>query len=210
MQTDKIRVNSNGTGRELAMEEVERFSEYMGLEGKSALRMQLIAEEMIGMVNAITEEFEADFWLEGKRGQACRLHLMAETPMNLTKKRELVKASSNKRNSAYKGFMGRIRELMEEGIYAVAEDTPSGEDIPFPFETMGVSRTKTAAMNANAYQYSLAKYRADINAVKGSNVQVAEEWDELEKSIVANIADDVRVGVKGDTVELVIEKDWSK
>ena len=37
------------------------------------------------------------------------------------KKRELIDASSDKKNAAYKGFMGKIREMMEEGIYAVDE-----------------------------------------------------------------------------------------
>ncbi|MBR1478865.1 MAG: hypothetical protein IJ608_13045 [Lachnospiraceae bacterium] len=206
MQTDKVRVNSNGTGTAPAMDEVERFSEYMGLDRKCAMRLRLIAEETLGMVNAITEDFEADFWLEGERDQACRLHLTAETKMNLSKKRELLDASSDKKNAAYKGFMGRIREMMEEGIYAADEDASSAENVPPVYGRMGVH----GAGNSYAYQYSLAKYRADINAAKASSGDKAEEWDELEKSIVANIADDVRVGVRGNTVELVIEKDWSK
>ncbi len=35
-------------------------------------------------------------------------------------------------------------------------------------------------------------------------------WDELEKSIVANIADEVQVGVQKDSVELVIIKQFAK
>ena len=33
-----------------------------------------------------------------------------------------------------------------------------------------------------------------------------EDWDELEKSIVANIADDVKIGIAGQDVEMVITK----
>ena len=90
MQTDKIRVNSNGEGASLVMDEVERFCEYMELDRKSAMRMRLLTEETIGMVNAITGEFEADFWLEGEKNKVCRLYLMAETRMNLAKKKELI------------------------------------------------------------------------------------------------------------------------
>ena len=38
------------------------------------------------------------------------------------------------------------------------------------------------------------------------NASMEHAWDELEKSIVASIADDVRVGVRGSRVELEIEK----
>ena len=37
-----------------------------------------------------------------------------------------------------------------------------------------------------------------------------EPWDELEKSIIANLADDVTVAVKGNNVEIVITKDFKK
>ena len=33
-----------------------------------------------------------------------------------------------------------------------------------------------------------------------------DEWDELEKSIIANIADDVSVGINKDMVEMIITK----
>ena len=206
MQTDKIRVSSDGTGTALAMDEVERFCEYMGLDRKSALRMRLLAEEALGMVNAITGDFEADFWLEGERDKTCLLHLMAETRMNLAKKRELIDASSDKKNAAYKGFMGKIRELMEEGLYAAEEEDVNAVNMPSMYLAMGAYDVEVAAAAANAYQWSLAKYRDGINAAKDSDKNAEEAWDELEKSIVANIADDVRVGVKGDAVELVIEK----
>ena len=208
MQTDKIRVSSNGEGIDSALEEVSKFSAYMELDRKSALRLRLLAEEMLGMVNAITGEFEADFWLEGERQKVCRLHLMAETRMNLSKKRELIEVSSDKKNAAYKGFMGKIRELMEEGVYMADEVNKSTEDMPFMYRTMGVCDAETAAVNSYVYQWSLAKYRTGIDDAKESDKDAIEAWDELEKSIVANIADDVRVGVKGDKVELVIEKNF--
>ena len=34
----------------------------------------------------------------------------------------------------------------------------------------------------------------------------SEEWDQLEKSIVAKLADDVIVGVRGKKVEIIIKK----
>jgi hypothetical protein len=50
--------------------------------------------------------------------------------------------------------------------------------------------------------WTLSKYR---DSVKNEE----EPWDELEKSIIANVADDVVVSVKGKQVEIVILKDFS-
>ena len=51
-----------------------------------------------------------------------------------------------------------------------------------------------------SYSWSLNKYR---NVVKKED---KEDWDELEKSIIANLADDVIVGVKGKQANIVVVK----
>ena len=56
------------------------------------------------------------------------------------------------------------------------------------------------------YTWSMQKYQRGLESMKQDNVEPEEAWDELEKSIVANIADDVLVGIKNNTVELIIKK----
>ena len=48
--------------------------------------------------------------------------------------------------------------------------------------------------------WTLANYRQNVSKEKD------EEWDELEKSIIANIADDVQVGLQGSKVEITVKK----
>ena len=48
-------------------------------------------------------------------------------------------------------------------------------------------------------EWSLSRYQLQKDAKE-------EEWDELEKSVVAKLADDITVGVKNGKVELVIKK----
>ena len=94
MQTDKIVVTSLGIGTEEALNETARFSEYIGLNRKQALRIRLLAEEMLGMVQAITGEFGADFWLENTDDCLCRMHLKARALMDSAKRKELIDAST--------------------------------------------------------------------------------------------------------------------
>ncbi len=49
----------------------------------------------------------------------------------------------------------------------------------------------------------MQKYKNDVEAEKNDD---PEAWDELEKSIIANLADDVKVGVLKDKIELVVIK----
>ena len=55
-------------------------------------------------------------------------------------------------------------------------------------------------------QFDRQAFEVTVDKVKSENMAARAAWDELEKSIVANIADDVKVSVKGNNVELVIEK----
>jgi len=57
--------------------------------------------------------------------------------------------------------------------------------------------------------WSMQSYRS---AIEGSSrgAGAKDEWDELEKSIVANIADDVRIAISGDEVGMTVYKNFEK
>lgn len=209
MQTDKIIVTSLGIGTAEALDVTDRFAAYVGLDRKQALRIRLLTEETLGMVSAIAGEFGAEFWLENTADCMCRLHLEARTIMDSDKRAELVNVSTSGRNEAYKGFMGKIREIVENGRYNLDEigklQAQYGPDTLF-YGNMGMVDAESAAISGALYSWSLEKYRRSIDESGKDNEASEEAWDELEKSIVASIADDVRVSVYGDKVELIIEK----
>ena len=210
MRTDKIEVNSNGGGRERALEEVSKFGSYEGVDKKTLLRLQLLVEETLGMFSAITGDFKAGFWMEGSKGESCLLHLEAETDMDYAKKQGLIDVSTKKKNAASKGFMGKIKDIIENSLYGIGEaDRLYAEygGVPLMYGEMGYDSTYSMS-----YLWSLARYKKEIDQAKEAEKDETREealdeaWDELEKSIVASIADDVQVAVSGDKVELVIKK----
>ncbi|MBQ1920548.1 MAG: hypothetical protein IIU24_04240 [Selenomonas sp.] len=74
------------------------------------------------------------------------------------------------------------------------------------FMTMG-----GVAMATDTYTWSLEKYRRDLKKADSQTESEEDEYgdlDELEKSIVANIADDVRVSVSGNRIEMIIRKNF--
>ena len=59
-------------------------------------------------------------------------------------------------------------------------------------------------VDGNSNHWSLSNYYFTVK----KNDNDLENWDELEKSIIANLTDDVTVGINGDNVEMVISKKW--
>jgi len=66
------------------------------------------------------------------------------------------------------------------------------------------------AVDAMVPIWSLQTYRTGLETQRLDNAEADAAWDELEKSIVGKLADDVVVGVKGDRIEIVITKDFAR
>ena len=196
MQTEKILVWSDGQGMEDALDTTENFAKETGLNEKHSRRLRLLAEETLGMVRAIVEEYKAEFWLDETNGK-CTIHLTGDALMNSDKKHKLIAASSDKKNAASVGIMGKILDIFEAG-FEVLHASP-----------VFMSSGSLATMQADVYTWSLEQYRKDIEK-SADDEEYAEALDELEKSIVANIADDIRVAVSGDRIELTIEKTFAQ
>lgn len=54
------------------------------------------------------------------------------------------------------------------------------------------------------YMWSMNQYRTAVDQNRFADSKAEEAWDELEKSIVASIADEVKVHIVGSSVEITI------
>ena len=186
MKSDVIIISNDGTGMDDALVQAEKTAQYKGLQGRDALHLRLLAEEMLGMMRSITGEREGRFWIEDQ-DDVFQLHLQVETPMSFDKQEKLLAASSSGKNEAAKGIMGKIRAFFDPLDWA---------DAPMPMNPEAMNSASTWSMNA---------YRQMVKeSLEQEQEGAAEAWDELEKSVVSNIADDVKVSIQGRNVEMII------
>jgi hypothetical protein len=192
-----------------ALKMADEFLAIQDINRKTTIRLRLLVEETIGMVKAMTGDFNALFHMEEDNGEF-RIVLTCKTLMDKEKKSSLLSVSSSGKNAAVKGFMGKISEIIENGILNFDDvmklnQQYGGGSIDYMCMGMGSMGTVPLAVPADAepVTWSLSNYR---NALEESseNAPSKEAWDELEKSIVANIARDVIVGVKKDRVDVTI------
>ena len=201
MISDKFMVNSEPERMAQARYATENFAWKAKLDKRNTLRLTLLVEETLGMVKNLVDEFYGQMWFESNEN-ACELHLQATADMNNDRKQELLSVSSSGRNAAAKGFMAKIGEVFSLAMHGFGRsvDLYGQEMLQYGVVHDG------AAMAGMTPIWSLQTYRADLAQARDNNVGADEAWDELEKSIVAKLADDVVVGVKGDRIELVILK----
>ena len=201
MITDKITISNNGAGINEALSLTEDFAEKLNLERKQRFHLRLLAEEMFSMIKTITGDFTAKFWIQ-EENHNCELHMEAKSKLDYQQRKELISVSTRGKNIAHRGIMDKIREIIEAGIHSFGESY----DLQAEYGTgMFHYGTFDAGMSEAIYAWSLQKYKSDIEANQSDSF---EEWDELEKSIIANVADEVKVGINKDSIELIVQKNF--
>ena len=199
MKSDVIHVKNSGAGFNEALEQAELVAKFKNLPAKSALHLRLLTEEMMGMMHALTGQKEADFWIEDK-GDVYSLHLSVETLMTAEKRRQLLAASKSGSNTKAKGFTGKLRDLFERVMEPENEDVDA--DMLNGMNCAYASAYFSAMSTAVAGLWSLHSSKAAAE----NDSAAKEQWDELEKSVVARLADDVQIGIAGSNVEMIIIK----
>ena len=152
---------------------------------------------MMGMMRSITGKADGRFWIED-RDDVYQLHLQVETRLNAEKRGQLLSASSSGKNEMAKGLMGRLRDFFERN----AED---GAVAPSPLllsNPQEMSSTPTLD-----WDWSMTEYQNEINSrVRQQDEDAIRIWDELEKSVVTHVADEIKVSIRGELTEMIILK----
>lgn len=199
MKSNICKIEEGTRDLDAILKECERVAEYNGLTRKQSLQLRLLCEEIDGMLPNIINDFEGDLWIEYDAG-VCKVNVSIDIPeFNAGKKEELIGIAKNKKNAAAVGIVGKIRNALENFLLndeAMGTfDAASGVFYLTTGYTEGVDYS---------YMWSLDEYRSNVK-----NANKADAWDELEKSVIASVADDVIVGVKGKKAEIVIVKKFA-
>ena len=183
---------------EKALEQAEKVAAYKGLSGKNALHLRLLTEEMMGMMRSITGETEGVFWIEDEN-DVYRLHLQVTTRMDSDKRTQLLSAASSGKNESARGLMGKLRDFFDRGADEDVVALTSPLILPGMYED--------SSLPTMDWEWSMMRYEEALApSVQRQEKEALEAWDELEKSVVARVADDVKVSIRGRTVEMTLEK----
>ena len=201
MRSNVSRIDHGTKDLAAILAESERVAKYNDLSTKQAMQLRLICEEIDGMLPNIINEFEGKFWIDFEDG-VCKVNVSIEIPeFNSGKKGELISLSKDKKNAAAVGIVGKLRCAIED--FLLNDDVAEACLNSYP--TFHFATGYSDGVNYS-YLWTLDKYRSEI---KSKEEKEGEAWDELEKSVIASVADDVIVGIKGKSANIVIVKKFN-
>ena len=193
MKSDVCKLQTKATDLKAVLNETAKSAAYRDLDKKDAGRLRLLAEELIEMLPALLQFSEGEFWVESE-GKNFELHVSLQPNQTLTAERreKLLDVSTSKTNAAAVGIMAKIRLAAEFFLVDYEKNSGMSESFYIP-GTPSVISMADPLWTLNAYR-------------EGARKAQGETWDELEKSIVANLADDVTVALQGKRVDVVVKK----
>ena len=203
LKTQHIKISNDGSGMNEALNMTDKVAASLQLSKKESFQLRLLSEEMFSMVRAIAGNFTADFWIE-EENRNCKLRLeTAKMALDYEKRKEFLSVSTKGENIARRGIMEKIRDIFEAGLYGMEEGFKMQSKYGGGMYMYGSIDSMDIGIADAIYAWSMEKYKSEVEADISEN---ADAWDEIEKSIIANIADDVKVGVRKDSLEIIIEK----
>ena len=197
-------INSVGKNDKMFYDVADKLISELSVSKKDALHLKLLLEEVAGMLKAMTTEYQAMFWFEKYKTECC-MKLTGKTTMDTFKKQDLIDVSSDRKNNAASGIMGKIGDIIENGLLDYSEVSKLSQKyggVAVNYGAMGIYGMTPDGMYPGV-MWSLRDYRNSITAASDED-EAKPIRDELERSIVANIAKDILVSVKGDRIDMTI------
>ena len=204
MNKNSVIIDNAGNGFAEALEISNKMGVDAGLDKKELLRLRLLTEETIGLLRGIAGDIKAEYTI-AQYGKEFTLSLNGDVVLDKTMHDQLIDASTRGENSAVKGFTGKLKEMIGTMLLPGTLGHTVVSGLSMGLTNMGSPASiDTSATAAKEYLWSLEKYE---EAVKESNNPSAT--DMLEKSIIANVADEVQVNIVNPHVEIKVFKIFS-
>ena len=196
-KTEIITVYSRGAGMEEALAATEQFGAASGLDRKNNLRLRLLGEELFGTMRGIVGDVRAQYWVQQEDG-SFEIHLQSDVLMTPEMRTELLSLATRSEKES-KSFLGKLLSMIGS-VLIPSDEAASMLSVSF----MSMGSPGGYRVGSDAFVWTLSYYKQGVESLK--NGEGEEAWDELEKSIVVSIADDIAVRVRGTKVDIVIYK----
>lgn len=176
----KFSIKCTGSNMEEALKQISELSD-LTLPQRNCL--SLLTEEMFSMMSNVLSNKEATFAI-AKEDKLWTLTMAIDTFVDLNAREKYLSLASDGKNLSHKGLKGLLNAFFD--ALAVADAAGAA-----------------GAVSDFAPSWQMSQYLNNL-----TENDRAEAWDGLERSIIANFADDVLVGVTDNKVKVIVKKSF--
>ncbi|SER86751.1 hypothetical protein SAMN04487884_112130 [Butyrivibrio fibrisolvens] len=190
MKTDIIKLSSDISSWEDALDETEKCGRYNNLGDTQVLKLRLLGEELMNLMKSIVGEFDGSYWIETKNNKF-EVHVTADTQVSFLQRESLLDASkTSEEEQKKKGFFKTIINVWKD--YVETQSVILNDPIMqqrIEIMGLGIDSGELALKS-----WSLNRYVETLPD---------DQKDDLEQFIVKSLADDILVSAKKDHASLI-------
>ncbi|MEG1605570.1 MAG: hypothetical protein RR452_06185 [Clostridia bacterium] len=183
-------IKITGSTMSEALSQIESLE---GLRPKDSGCLRLLTEEMFSMCKDLLDVTQLDFEVKHDANQYV-LRASTQTRVDEVAREQFLSMSSSGKNTANKGIKGLLDAVFEAMSF---ENDPS---LTEAYLSYGMRMPR----DGYTFMWTLSQY---ADAAPAENVKSA--WDGMEKSIIANFADDISIGVRSGRLEMTVTKTFN-
>lgn len=192
MKTDIIKLSSDISSWEDALDETEKCGRYNNLGDTQVLKLRLLGEELMNLMKSIVGEFDGSYWIETKNNKF-EVHVTADTQVSFLQRESLLDASkTSEEEQKKKGFFKTIINVWKD--YVETQSVILNDPIM-------QQRIEIMGLGIDAGELALKSW--SLNRYVETLPDDQKEKDDLEQFIVKSLADDILVSAKKDHASLV-------
>ena len=188
MATEKRKIGETTDRAELAKQMVEEYAVGLPINHRERLRLCLLIEEALGMIYGIIDQADGEIWIDGW-GAETRIRIDVSAKPNAEQQEALNAIAGNGAAGSGRSFMRTLGGLILDSMHHVKG------------RVKGVLGRGIIEDGAEESEWSLKAYRDHLD---GGDEDSRQALEDLERSIVAHIADDVILRMRGGQVSLLI------
>ena len=167
-------------------------------------------ESKMDVAQDVVENYIFDTGIKGK--DALRLKLLSEEVLRLAKSiigygiMNFWLEGNSRVTKIYLTAENHMDKSKEDELISVSSTGENKVEQGF----FGKLRSLFVVNAPTTSKWSLKDYQEELRRRKEEDKYSQEAWDDLERSLVANLADDIEVGVGKDNIEMIVTKDFSE
>ena len=179
MISDVYKSTNTAHTTEYILSEVERLGKFCHLDDSGARKLRLLTEELLSLTVRLFEGYlEYEIFVENHI-RRFRINLNAKTIVNPEQRDKLLSLINENKNVKEKSMLDKISEA---------------------FTSLVICDASLYNSYGGVYIFPLADYREQPD-----NKISDEQWDGIEQSIILSLANNVRISITDNNVEVVIE-----
>ena len=168
IRTDTVNIALSSGHIDNAIETVRGFAQRQRISAHAAMQLELMTEELIGIVSGIVNSVVAKLWVEGS-GMKYRIHISFPSGVGTEAYKKLVSLSSSGKNEAVQSLAGKLMEKMAVGI-KTASNTERENDYEWSFKDSGQDESNIGesilAAISDDIKVSVTKDKVELVVIK--------------------------------------------